>query len=145
MDRIKSETAINIYDQWHEYAKSGNVEPLLALYHQEGVLETPLIPVLLKTDSGILQGHEALRHFFEEGVKHRPNELVKWHRSGKYFTDGDTLIWEYPHLFPDGNQVDILEVMDLKNGKIRHHRVYWGWYGTQMLIHSALKKQHANT
>lgn len=145
MDRKKSETVINLYDQWHEYARNGNVEALLALYHNEAVLETPLIPVLLKRDSGILKGHEQLRHFFEEGVKRRPNELVRWQRNGKFFSDGDTLIWEYPHLFPGGIQVDILEVMELKAGKIIHHKIYWGWFGTQMLIRSAMKKQHENT
>lgn len=140
MNRKKAEAAINIYDRWHEYAKTGKIEELISLYHQDAILETPLIPILLKTDSGILKGHKQLQHFFEEGVQRRPNELVRWYRTGKYFTDGDTLIWEYPHQYPDGKQVDIMEVMDLKEGKIIHHRIYWGWFGTQMLIHSALKK-----
>ena len=37
--------------------------------------------------------------------------------------------------------VDILELMGLADGKIRQHRIYWGWFGTQMLIASALAKQ----
>ena len=27
--------------------------------------------------------------------------------------------------------------MDIRGGKIMHHRIYWGWFGTQMLIRSA--------
>ncbi|MFC2305023.1 MAG: nuclear transport factor 2 family protein, partial [Cardiobacterium hominis] len=30
---------------------------------------------------------------------------------------------------------------ELADGKIRQHRIYWGWFGTQMLIASALAKQ----
>jgi len=29
--------------------------------------------------------------------------------------------------------VDITEVMDLAGPKIRHHRIYWGWFGTPLL------------
>lgn len=142
---MKQNNFHEIYNQWHEYAKTGAVEKLLTLYLKEATLQTPLIPILLKTDAGIIQGHEQLKAFFEIGVSRRPNELVRWYRTGKYFTDGNTLIWEYPHLFPDGKQVDIMEVMELEEGKIMHHRIYWGWFGTQMLIQSELKKQNENT
>jgi membrane protein len=30
--------------------------------------------------------------------------------------------------------------MRLESGKIKHHRIYWGWFGTQMLTASALAK-----
>ncbi|RKW25670.1 MAG: nuclear transport factor 2 family protein, partial [Kingella sp. (in: b-proteobacteria)] len=39
----------------------------------------------------------------------------------------------------EGDQVDILELMDIRGGKIMHHRIYWGWFGTQMLIRSAAR------
>ena len=75
-----------------------------------------------------------------EGTRRRPNDLVRWYRDGCYFVTGDTLVWEYPRQTPDGDQVDILEVMRLEGGKIKHHRIYWGWFGTQMLTASALAK-----
>jgi len=48
-------------------------------------------------------------------------------------TDGRTLMWEYPRVTPDGTQVDLVEVMELEDGLIRRHRVYWGWYGLRTL------------
>jgi steroid Delta-isomerase len=30
--------------------------------------------------------------------------------------------------------VDLVEVMDVANGLIAHHRVYWGWVGFQTLV-----------
>lgn len=34
---------------------------------------------------------------------------------------------------PDGEQMDIVEVMEIRGGLIRHHRVYWGWSSVNML------------
>jgi len=33
----------------------------------------------------------------------------------------------------DGEQFDLVEVMELRDGLIRHHRVYWGWFGLKHL------------
>ena len=37
--------------------------------------------------------------------------------------------WEYPRETPDGDQIDIAEVMDIRGALIQHHRIYWGWKG----------------
>ena len=37
--------------------------------------------------------------------------------------------------------VPILEVMDIEGGLIRHHRIYWGWFGVRMLMESAARKR----
>jgi len=50
------------------------------------------------------------------------------------------LIWEYPRQAPDGDQVDLVEVMEIADGRIQHHRIYWGWFGTALLTSSAASK-----
>ncbi len=132
-----------IYTQWHEYAKTRNIPALIALYADDAEFESPLVPAIMNTDSGILNGRAQILAFLEEGTRRRPNQLVRWHRSGTYFTAGDTLIWEYPRQTPEGDQIDILELMQLANGKIARHRIYWGWFGTQMLTNSAVKAAKA--
>jgi steroid Delta-isomerase len=100
------------------------------------------VPAILddKPD-GVLRGHRELRHFFTEGAKRRPNDLVRWYRTGQWLTDGRRLlVWEYPREAPDGDQVDLVEVMEIAGGKIQHHRVYWGWKGCT-LIAPALSRQ----
>lgn len=129
-----------IYTQWHEYAKTRNIPALIALYADDAEFESPLVPAIMNTDSGILRGRAQILAFLEEGTRRRPNQIVRWHRSGTYFAAGDTLIWEYPRQTPEGDQIDILELMQLANGKIARHRIYWGWFGTQMLTASALAK-----
>ena len=117
-----------IHHQWHEYAKGRDTAALIGLYAEDAVFESPLVPVIL-----------------EEGTRRRPNELVRWHRTGQYLVAGDTLVWEYPRQTPEGDQVDILELMQVRDGLISHHRIYWGWFGTQMLIASAMSKADARS
>ncbi len=131
------EQCARIYEAWHERARAGDVEGLLALYAQGATLETPLIPAILDdTPRGELHGHAALRRFFEEGTRRRPNNLVRWYRTGTYLCDGRTLFWEYPRAAPDGEQIDIAEVMEIADGLIQRHRIYWGWFGYAMLQRS---------
>ena len=135
------EPARHIYEQWHQAAKNRDTAALIALYADDAELESPLVPVILGRDSGILRGRAEILAFLEEGSRRRPNELVRWYRDGRYLAAGKLLVWEYPRQTPDGSQVDILELMELDDdGKIRRHRIYWGWFGTQMLIASALAK-----
>ncbi|MGB7077034.1 MAG: nuclear transport factor 2 family protein, partial [Xanthobacteraceae bacterium] len=114
-----------IHRQWHEYAKARDSEGLLALYAADAVLETPLVQAIFDgRDSGVLRGHREIRPFFEKGARRRPNALVRWHRTGKWLTDGERmLVWEYPRVAPDGDQVDLVEVMEIADGLIRHHRI----------------------
>ena len=135
------EPARHIYEQWHQAAKNRDTAALIALYADDAELESPLVPVILERDSGVLHGRAEILAFLEEGSRRRPNELVRWYRDGRYLAAGRLLVWEYPRQTPDGSQVDILELMELDDdGKIRRHRIYWGWFGTQMLIASALAK-----
>ena len=43
------------------------------------------------------------------------------------------MMWEYPCQKPDGEQMDFVEVMELADGLIRRHCVYWGWFGVKVL------------
>lgn len=145
-DRDFLSDCARIHQQWHDRAKSGDTEGLLALYAEDAVVETPLVQAIFDgRESGILRGHREIRPFFEEGARRRPNLLVRWHRTGRWLTDGERLlVWEYPRQTPDGDQVDLIEVMEIVDGLIAHHRIYWGWFGTALLTRSAVDKvRHA--
>ncbi len=130
-----------IYERWHETARTRDVEGTLALYAEDAIVETPLVMAILDDrTTGILRGKTEIRHFFHEGTKRRPNDLVRWYRTGTFFGNGKQLTWEYPRQTPDGDQVDLMEMMDIENGLIKHHRIYWGWFGFSLLMNSALAK-----
>jgi hypothetical protein len=110
---------------------NNDIESLLALYAPDATIESPLIPHLLNCEEGICRGRDELRQFLEMVVARKP-EKRKYFRKN-YFTDGKTLMWEYPRATPEGEQMDFAEIMELENGLIQHHRVYWGWKGVSVL------------
>ena len=129
-----------IFAAWHRAARDRDTPALLALDAPDAVLESPLVPAILddKPD-GILRGPAELARFFAAGARSRPLGLVRWWRTGQWASAGPLLMWEYPRVTPDGDQVDIVEVMEIADGLIRHHRIYWGWFGTGLLARSAVR------
>jgi hypothetical protein len=106
----------------------------MALYADDAILESPLVPVIMEGKSdGVLRGKGEIGRFLEAGARSRPIDLVRWHRSESYFSAGAILIWEYPRVTPEGDQVEIVEVMEIAEGLIRYHRIYWGWKGCLLI------------
>jgi steroid Delta-isomerase len=125
----------HIYERWHETVVGRDLDGLTALYAHDAILETPLILVTLRhSTEGILKGRAVIKQFFEAGFRKLGGELGRWYRTGTFFANGRQLTWEYPRSTPHGDQVDLVEVMDVADGLIAHHRVYWGWVGFKALL-----------
>jgi hypothetical protein len=122
-----------VHDEWDLRTRAHDLDGLVELYLPDATLESPLVPRILDQSSGVLRGHDELRQFFALGTEGRPNELVRWYRTGEFMFNGHTLIWEYPRQAPGCEQVDLVEVMELVGPRIARHRIYWGWYGTPLL------------
>jgi hypothetical protein len=102
----------------------------MALYNENATLESPLVRHLLGTEKGVIQGRQNLRAFVANVFANEPPQRRRF-RTG-FFTDGSCLTWEYPRQSDDGEQMDIVEVMEIRDGLIQHHRVYWGWYSLRL-------------
>lgn len=120
-----------IYYEWNEALAEKDLDALVGLYNEDATLESPLVRHLLKTEQGICRGHDELRQLLTILFQRQP-DIRRFYRRN-FFTDGKNIIWEYPRESPDGEQMDFVEVMELKNSKIQHHRVYWGWRGVKVL------------
>ena len=57
-----------IYQQWHDHARNRDTAALIGLYADDAVFESPLVPVIMHTDSGILRGRERILAFLEEAA-----------------------------------------------------------------------------
>jgi hypothetical protein len=123
--------AERIYREWDEALGKKDLEAALRLYAPDATLESPLVRHLLGEDSGIVAGRDRLRRFVELVFQRTPPARQR-HRN-RFFTDGTLLMWEYPRAVPGGEQMDFVEVMELRDGLIQHHRVYWGWRGLKIL------------
>lgn len=131
MENKDTEIAHKVFETWNRTWKENDLDALLALYAEDVVVESPLFPHLLGIERGIIKGKEALREVIEIAAKRKPTDRHFY--VSNYFTDGKTIIWEYPRETPEGDQMDFVEIMQLKNGLIFRHRVYWGWYGFNVL------------
>jgi hypothetical protein len=123
--------AKRIYHEWDDALGRKDLDASIRLYTIDATLESPLVRHLRGGETGIVRGRDDLRKFVEM-VFDRTPDIRRRHQTA-FFTNGKTLIWEYPRVTPDGEQMDLVEVMDVKDGLIRHHRVYWGWRGVKVL------------
>ena len=123
--------AERIYKLWDEALGKRDLEASLALYAEDASIESPLVCHLMKTPEGVVQGKADLRTFITRVFQTNPPQRKRFKQG--FFSDGRVLTWEYPRQSPEGDQMELVEVMDIADGLIRRHRVYWGWYALSVL------------
>jgi hypothetical protein len=124
-------TAEHIHHQWDEALGQKDLDAAMSLYAEDATLESPLVRHLLGETADIIVGKTQLRRFVEIVFQRTPPLRQRYRK--RFFTDGTMLMWEYPRITPDGEQMDLVEVMELRDGLIQHHRVYWGWRSLRVL------------
>ena len=127
-----------VYEEWDRALSRNDPEALIALYARDATLESPLVPHLMGTESGVCSGHEQLRPFFQRLAERKPSAR-RYYRTA-FLTDGNKMMWEYPRQASDGEQMDFIEVMEVRDGLIQNHRVYWGWFGVGVLQKDAYRR-----
>jgi len=123
--------AERIYQLWDDALGRKDLEASLSLYADDASIESPLVQHLMKTKEGIVRGKDNLRKFAALVFATNPPQRKRY-RTG-FFSDGRVITWEYPRATPDGDQMELVEVMEIEDGLIRRHRVYWGWYALSVL------------
>jgi ketosteroid isomerase-like protein len=129
----------HIFQAWDEALGAKDLDAAMALYQPDATLESPLVRHLLDGNQGIVQGRDNLRQFVAEVFAKEPPQRQRF-RTG-HLSDGTRLTWEYPREAGSAEQMDIVEVMEIKDGLIQHHRVYWGWYSVK--LYDELQKTRA--
>ena len=126
--------AERIYRLWDDALGKKDLEASLSLYAEDASIESPLVQHLMKSKDGVVQGKEQLREFITRVFQTNPPQRKRFKQG--FFTDGRVLTWEYPRNSPDGDQMELVEVMEIEGSLIRRHRVYWGWYALDVLRES---------
>jgi hypothetical protein len=129
-----------IYEEWHAGTNSHDVPRVIALYAEDATLETPaILAIYPHLNDGILRGRSEIETFFTKVLGVLSKEFSELYRSDQFLSTGKLLAWEYPRKTPTGEQVDLVESMDIEDGLIVYHRVYWGWKGFQALLAAGRK------
>ena len=123
--------AERIYRAWDDALGRKDIDDAVRLYAPDATLESPLVRHLLGSEEGVVRGRDELRAFVETVFARTP-PLRQRHRVG-FFTDGRKLIWEYPRTTEHGQQMDLVEAMEIVDGLIQRHCVYWGWLAVKVL------------
>jgi hypothetical protein len=123
--------AERIYKLWDDALGKRDLEGSLSLYAEDASIESPLVCHLMNTSEGIVKGKAALRAFIGRVFQTNPPQRKRFRKG--FFTDGRVITWEYPREAPDGEQMELVEVMEIETGLITRHRVYWGWYALNVL------------
>lgn len=123
--------AERIYKLWDDALGKKDLEASLSLYADDASIESPLVQHLMKTPEGIVGGRDDMRRFITRVFQTNPPQRKRFRKG--FFTDGRVVMWEYPRQSPDGDQMELVEVMEIEDGLIRRHRVYWGWYALNVL------------
>lgn len=123
--------AERIYRLWDEALGNKDLEAALALYAPDASIESPLVQHLMQTKHGVVSGTDNLREFITRVFRTNPPQRKRFKQG--FFSDGQVITWEYPRQSPDGDQMDLVEVMEIVDGLIQRHRVYWGWYALNVL------------
>ena len=121
-----------VYRLWDEALGKKDLEAALSLYADDASIESPLVRHLLGSSEGIVHGKDALRAFIAKVFQTNPPQRRRFKQG--FFSDGRVLTWEYPRATPDGDQMDLVEVMEIEHGLIKRHRVYWGWYALKVQV-----------
>ena len=101
-----ADDAERIYHEWDKALGAKDLDAAPALYAPDATIESPLVAHLLGKKKGVCQGHDELRQFIAKVFQHQPPQR-KHFRTG-YFTDGAKIMWEYPRVTPDGEQMDFV-------------------------------------
>ena len=123
--------AERIYKLWDDALGKKDLEASLSLYADDATIESPLVQHLMKTKEGIVRGKDDLRRFITRVFQTNPPQRQRF-KTG-FFSDGRVITWEYPRATPEGDQMELVEVMEIGDGLIQHHMVYWGWYALNVL------------
>jgi ketosteroid isomerase-like protein len=82
MSKENLAAADRIYHEWDAALASNDVEALLALYHKDAIIESPLIPYIMGIERGICQGTDEIFHRwrnFDVGIS---QTYAQWRTNG---------------------------------------------------------------
>jgi ketosteroid isomerase-like protein len=123
--------AERIHELWDDALGKKDLDASLSLYADDATIESPLVQHLMKTKKGIVRGKDDLHRFITLVFQTNPPQRKQF-KTG-FFSDGRVIMWEYPRAAPDGDQMELVEVMEVRDGLIQRHRVYWGLYSLNVL------------
>lgn len=123
-----------VCELWHKAILGRDLDGLMALNAKYAILKSPLNLATVRDKSKRIRGNPEFRSFSQVGLRELQSDLSQWHRTGAFSSSGRLLNREYSRGTPQGNQIDLVEVLDIGNALIVRHGLYWGGVGLKALV-----------
>jgi len=118
---MNSEQNKTIAKQWFAAFNEHNLEKLLALYDDNAEHYSPKLKIRQPETKGLIKGKVALRAWWQDSFERLPD----LHYEVKKLTaDEEQVFMEYTRQTPGEEDLQVGEVLEIKNGKIVFSRVY---------------------
>jgi len=111
----------NIANLWFKAFNDQNLDELLSLYDESAQHFSPKLKVREPETNGLIKGKDALRSWWKDcferlpGLKYQVNKLT---------ADSEQVFMEYTRIVEGEEDMEIGEVLEIKDGKIVFSRVY---------------------
>ena len=120
---MNSEDLKNIAKLWFKAFNDHDLENLLDLYDNNAEHFSPKLKVRQPETKGLIQGKEALGKWWQDCFERLPSLHYKVQ---KLTADSEQVFMEYTRQVEGEEDMEIGEVLEIKNGKIVFSRVYHG-------------------
>lgn len=116
-------TNIQIAKQWLSAFNEHDLEKLLALYDNHAVHFSPKLKTRKPETNGLIKGKEAMREWWRDAFKRLPQ--LTYHEQ-TITANNERVFMEYTRIVPGEDDMNVAEVLEIRNGLIVESRVYHG-------------------
>lgn len=120
---MNSEDLKNIAKLWFKAFNEHDLESLLSLYDENAEHFSPKLKIREPESNGLIQGKDALRNWWKDCFERLP---TLQYEVQKLTADSEQVFMEYIRKVDGEEDMNIGEVLQIKNGKIIYSRVYHG-------------------
>ncbi len=118
---MKSQNNLSIAHAWFEAFNHHNLEKLLSLYDDDALHFSPKLKIKNPESNGFISGKDALRLWWHDAFERLPTLRYK---VTSLTANSDRVFMEYVRSVEGENEMQIAEVLDIKENKIIASRVY---------------------
>ncbi|MEN9522289.1 MAG: hypothetical protein RL065_666 [Bacteroidota bacterium] len=114
-------TLKTIATKWFAAFNQHDLEALLELYHDDAEHYSPKLKIRQPETNGLIKGKSALHNWWADAFERLPNlhyQIIK------IMADDEQMFMEYIRKTPDEDDLQVGEVLHIKDGKIIASRVY---------------------
>ena len=114
-------TNAQITKQWLQAFNEHSLEKLLSLYDNNAIHFSPKLKIRKPETNGLIKGKEAMRLWWQDAFDRFP-EL--FYQEQTITANEDRVFMEYIRIVPGEENMNVAEVLDIKNSLIIASRVY---------------------